>query len=222
MKNLKSKNLTELVYEELLGRITDGVLKDGQSIVIDRFAKEFNISLNPVREALAKLNVEGIVQYEQNKGYRVAPKPSEDEYKNLFEARLVIETSVVRRGIKKVSDDFIRELDEINARLAKCKSGKTFKHFKDFVEINDIFHIKLLSLLENPSLIRAYEALGYSPQSARDLVGAGITKKDLENTVLEHDEIISAFKKKKLKLVEDAIERHIMSGYERFVERTTD
>ena len=89
-------SLVDLAHDELHRLITDGGLGDGERIVIDQFAKILGTSLIPVREALARLHAEGLVTFERNKGYRVALRPTHDQLRQLFEARLVIETSARR------------------------------------------------------------------------------------------------------------------------------
>lgn len=63
----------EQVYEALRERILSGAYGPGFRVVIDALAKEFGFSPLPVREAVRRLEAEGLVVYQPNAGARVAP-----------------------------------------------------------------------------------------------------------------------------------------------------
>ena len=54
-EQLQKPSLVDQIYEALFERITSGVLTTGERLVIDRLARDFGVSLIPVREALARL-----------------------------------------------------------------------------------------------------------------------------------------------------------------------
>ena len=65
----------ERVHRELRERILDGAYLPGERIVMDTIASEFGISALPVREAIRRLEAEGLVVFRPNTGARVAPAP---------------------------------------------------------------------------------------------------------------------------------------------------
>jgi DNA-binding GntR family transcriptional regulator len=71
----KPKNLTkqERVYREIRERILSGAYGPGYRVVIDALAEEFEVSALPVREAIRRLEAEGLVIYRPNAGAQVAP-----------------------------------------------------------------------------------------------------------------------------------------------------
>src|SRR3954468_3579974 len=71
----KPKNLTkqERVYREVRERILSGAYGPGFRVVIDALAEEFEVSALPVREAIRRLEAEGLVVYRPNAGAQVAP-----------------------------------------------------------------------------------------------------------------------------------------------------
>src|SRR3954468_12390076 len=71
----KPKNLTkqERVYREVRERILSGAYGPGYRVVIDALAEEFEVSALPVREAIRRLEAEGLVVYRPNAGAQVAP-----------------------------------------------------------------------------------------------------------------------------------------------------
>jgi DNA-binding GntR family transcriptional regulator len=208
------KSLVDRAHDELHRLITDGDLADDERIVIDRFARQFGTSLIPIREALARLHAEGLVIFEPNKGYRVAPRPTVEELVRLFEARLVIEMGAAELALERSTPEALRELKRINRFIAKGSYGTTYEGFREFVTLNEQFHIALVALADNPPLAEAYRRLGYHQKITRPTYGRG--PGDVKRFVREHDAIIDALERRDLRALRHAVRRHIASGRERF------
>src|SRR5699024_1202085 len=71
-KNTESQSKKQYVYQVLRSRILDGIYTSGFRIIIDRIAKEINVSAIPVREAIRHLEADGLIEYEPYKGAVVA------------------------------------------------------------------------------------------------------------------------------------------------------
>jgi DNA-binding GntR family transcriptional regulator len=207
-------SLVDLAHDELHRLITDGELADGERIVIDQFAKILGTSLIPVREALARLHAEGLVTFERNKGYRVALRPTHDQLRQLFEARLVIEMGAVELAIERCDRAALDHLKAINRLIASGSYGTTFQAFRDFVTLNERFHVELVALADNPPLSEAYRRLGYHQQITRPTYGRG--PGDVQRFVREHEDIIGALEAGDPAAARKAVSQHIASGFERF------
>lgn len=207
-------SLVDLAHEELLRLIADRELTEGERIIIDQFARSFGISLIPVREALARLHAEGLVTFERNKGYRVAPRPTIAELERLFEARWVIELGAAELAIDSCTSAALDDLKAINRLIAKGSYGTTFRGFRDFVTLNERFHVELVALADNPPLAEAYRRLGYHQKITRPTSGRG--PGDVKRFVREHDLIIRALERRDRAALREAVTKHIASGLERF------
>jgi DNA-binding GntR family transcriptional regulator len=208
------KSLVDLAHDELHRLITDGELAEGERIVIDWFAREFGISLIPIREALARLHAEGLVRFERNKGYRVAPRPTLEELARLFEARLVIELGAAELALERSTPEALRDLKAINRLIARGSYGTTFRAFREFITLNERFHVELVALAGNPPLSEAYARIGYHQQITRPTYGQG--PGDVQRIVREHDAIIHALETRDLPALRDAVSTHIAGGLETF------
>ena len=208
-------SLVDLAHEELHRLITDGELKDGERIVIDQVARHLRTSLIPVREALARLHAEGLVTFERNKGYRVAPHPTPDELKHLYEARLVIELGAAELALERCDAASLDHLKAINRLIKSGEYGTTFCAFREFVVLNERFHVELVALANNPQLSEAYRRLAYHQIITRLTYGRG--PGDVARYAREHDEIISALEHRDAARLRSWIRTHIIeSGYDRF------
>jgi len=214
---VRTSSLVELAHDQILEKITSGGYQDGDRIVIDDVAEQLGISRIPVREALARLHAEHLLEYERNKGYRVTPKA---DYAMLFHARMVIEPSAIRYCGNRVTAAQIAELRAINERISKLSTGKKFRQYVDFLLLNDRFHMAIVGLCGNRLITEAYESLSYGPQFARHSHGRGIP--DLEDNVAEHEVIIASLEKRDLTAAVVAAERHIEAGLRRFESYNTN
>lgn len=211
LTTVRSTSLAELAYEQLLEKITTGEYQDGHRIVIDDIAEQLGISRIPVREALARLSAEHLLEYQRNKGYTVVPKVA---YNKLFEARMIIEPSAIRYCGNKITDAHIKQLRSINNKISKLVTGKRFKQFVDFLIMNDQFHMAIINICDNRLITEAYEILSYGPQFARHTYGRGIP--DLKTNVEEHERIIKALERRDIDEAVRASEEHIAEGLRRF------
>jgi DNA-binding GntR family transcriptional regulator len=205
-----TRSLVDITHDQLHRQITDGKLVDGQRLIIDQLAREFKTSLIPVREALARLHAEGLVWFERNKGYRVAPAPTTDQLRTLFESRLIIETGAAELAMGRLDRAAVEELREINRQLMGSSYGKTFKSSRRFVTLNERFHVGLVELAGNPSLSNAYRHLGFHQLITRPTFDHGVG--DVRRIVREHSDIIDALVAQDLDSLRMAIRTHIANG----------
>ena len=61
------------LLDRLREAIISGQLEAGSKINLSKARESFEVSLSPLREALARLIADGLVEFEDNRGYRVAP-----------------------------------------------------------------------------------------------------------------------------------------------------
>lgn len=211
---IKKQSLADKAYQKLLKKILSGKIAEGERIVIDRIAKEFDISLIPVREALARLNAQGMVEYIANKGYQVINAPSKSDYDQLFAARLSMEYGAMHIGFGNVDDKFVKKLEDINERIKQIETADPNQLFDKFVKLNDAFHLAIVGLSNSTPLIEAYDKLGCGPQVGRRMYYKGVP--DLTINIAEHCVIIEALKARDQSAALAALDSHNHGGLIRF------
>jgi DNA-binding GntR family transcriptional regulator len=87
--------LERRVYEQLRREIVDGTLRPGEQLVEARIADALGVSKTPVREALIRLQRDGLVSIEPYRGARVV-EPSPGDVAEILELRLVLECHLAR------------------------------------------------------------------------------------------------------------------------------
>jgi GntR family transcriptional regulator, rspAB operon transcriptional repressor len=113
--------LERRVYERLLADITSGTLTPGAPLVEARLAQEFGVSKTPVREALIRLQRDGLVEIEPYRGARVA-EPSQQDVEEILELRTCIESHIAddlaRRRPRAATKALERSVERSRAALA--------------------------------------------------------------------------------------------------------
>jgi len=92
----RRSTLGEDVYETLKGLVLEHSLSPGDRINIDALAREFAVSPTPIREALARLESDGLVRKRPLVGYTVSPLLTRAEFTDMFEMRLLLECAATR------------------------------------------------------------------------------------------------------------------------------
>lgn len=109
--------LERRVYERLRDEIVSGVLQPGVQLVEARIADELGVSKTPVREALIRLQRDGLVAIEPYRGARVI-EPSQDDMREILELRLLLECQVARDLARRRPPDVIETLEK---SIETCK-----------------------------------------------------------------------------------------------------
>jgi len=110
------------IYDRMVSAILDHRLAPGTKLVEDRLATVFGVSRTRIRPVLVRLANEKVVTLTPNRGATIA-QPTEQEAREVFEVRRLVEPRLVERFIERANEAAMRELrdcidDEEAARLA--------------------------------------------------------------------------------------------------------
>lgn len=133
------RTLSEQVFEIIRERIVSGELRKDAPIRQDALAAELGVSKIPLREALARLEQEGLLISHANRGYSVRAMSAE-EADEIFELRLAIEPAAASAGAT-AADDEERATAE---RLFEELDAATLEGAPDVAERNRRFHTALV------------------------------------------------------------------------------
>jgi len=139
----RTASAATIVFEALRKAIIEGELKDGEPLRQDEIARMFNTSRIPVREAISRLEEQGLVKSQRYKGAVVAGL-SLEEATEVFDFRALVECEVIRRAVPKMSKDLLAE-----AR-AYCEDFAASPNPMDWGDLNRKFHGALYSACALP------------------------------------------------------------------------
>ncbi|MEV0382661.1 GntR family transcriptional regulator [Nonomuraea sp. NPDC050643] len=92
----RRSTLGDDVYDVLRARILEHSMRPDDRVNIDALARDLEVSQTPIREALARLESDGLVRKRPLVGYTVSPLLTRAEYHHLFEMRLLLECATAR------------------------------------------------------------------------------------------------------------------------------
>jgi DNA-binding GntR family transcriptional regulator len=95
--------LADDVYEAVRALLMDHAVAPGERVNIDALARRLEVSPTPVREALARLEADGLVRKRPLAGYTAAPLLTRAEFEELVEMRLILETAAAQRAAERAA-----------------------------------------------------------------------------------------------------------------------
>jgi DNA-binding GntR family transcriptional regulator len=145
-------SLPEVVYRELRKAIMEGEFPPGQVLRQDEIARRFGVSRAPLREALPRLEAEGIVTFNPRHGYSVAALEPEDVLE-IFRLRAIIEQDAARQAVAVRTPADTKRLKELLDELVRTSANAAA--FSEWATAHFAFHQALLA----PSNFRRHTKL---------------------------------------------------------------
>lgn len=199
----------EKTYDYLKANILSGHFIPGERLAEEHLAEELGVSRTPVREALHKLEQEGLIEPLESRGFRV-PQDSPEEIEDLFDIRTVLEGYTLKIICGRITDEQMAMLEE---SIEKADDALRRKRIDEVFQWNTQFHDTLHSLVADKrrfhSLIvnmRKY-VLRYRKDTLRNL-GAG------KRAIDGHRQILLALTLKDPELCERVMRTHIRQSKE--------
>ncbi|MCW8356878.1 GntR family transcriptional regulator [Marinomonas pontica] len=133
------QSLPDVIVADLRKRILSGDLEEGTLIRQELLAEEYDVSRMPVREALKRLDSEGLVVFQNNRGATVT-KHSMDEIAEIFDVRIMLEVDLFQRSIPNMTKAHFAECEAILESMdVSYKTG----NIADWGPLNAAYHGKL-------------------------------------------------------------------------------
>lgn len=126
----------DYVHEALRNEIMEGQLSAGTAVPQDEIAKRLNVSITPVREALRRLESEGLISYRTHRGATVS-ELNQDATGELYLLRSAIEGLCARLAADRVTDGQLASLRDLHERMLE---ENTTGNPKDLAEHSKQFH----------------------------------------------------------------------------------
>ncbi len=142
-------NKQERAYQTLRERILDGAYRPGYGLVIDALAEDFGISVVPVREAIRRLEAEGLIVYRPNVGAQVAPADPR-VYEEELAVLSVLEGYATALAAPAVGPADLARLHDINREMVECLNQFDALGFARW---NKEFHFLIYERCPNPYLV---------------------------------------------------------------------
>ncbi|MCS5717007.1 GntR family transcriptional regulator [Herbiconiux sp. CPCC 205763] len=214
--------LVDDVYDAVLGLLMDQEIAPGSRVSIDGIARQLDVSPTPVREALTRLEAEGLVVKRPLKGYTATPLLDAEGLRQLFELRTLLEPPAAGLAARRTTAEFLDALDALSRRMAEGARGgrddDRFRDYRAFADQDAEFHRLIAQHSGNPLLADAIGRLRSHLHLYRLYFAHGIA----EDAAGEHDAVLRALHTGDADAAEEAMREHIALSYRRIAARVDE
>ena len=198
MRGYASKG--DIVTDALRDLIACGELAPGTLLRQREIAQRFEVSPTPVREALRRLESEGLVSYDVHRGSRVATVDLEEQEEN-YRILAALEALASSLAAAKVTDSDLDEIRQLEQAFAECSDGDAaLKH------ANRDFHFRIYECARSPlllSLMRVlWRAFPNGPQYWRPH----------EESVEQHRDLVAALAARDADAAAEITRQHVLGS----------
>ncbi|HEY6838726.1 MAG TPA: GntR family transcriptional regulator [Geobacteraceae bacterium] len=208
MKKSIEKHLTlrESILEAIRDAIMRGALKPGEKVAEPELAERFGISRTPIREAFRQLESEGYLTVIPRKG-AVVVSFSERDVDEFYAIKSILEGYAARRACEKLTPREIEKLQAINDKLRQLAEEGDVKHF---FKVHNDFHELFIKAADNEKLSELIDNLVGKFQRLR--IASLSLPGRMKISVLEHEKIIEAFRKRNVDDAEKLVRKNAEYG----------
>lgn len=200
----------QYAYEYLRDLILNGKLRGGDRIDQDKTARELALSRMPVREAIRRLDGEGLVVHQPHRGALVTALGPEAVLE-LFEIRSVLEGLALSLAVEAMTEESLKDLQTQLERMDRVRSSPAA-----WMQRHDDFHEKICTLAHRPRLAAEIRKLRQSVAPYIRLYLAAY--RDAEMPGFEHRALLEGIRRGDPQFAERMIREHVLSAAKGVIE----
>ena len=198
----RTDGLSGNVYQQIRQAIVSGELVPGQRVTETKLAESLNVSRTPIREAVQRLETEGVLRHSPRQGL-IVRQLEYQEVVELYAMRLVLESTAAGLSAQQATDPEIEILSDIVDMEGTVETGDA----QQSINYNKVFHETLAQSAHNRYLIDSIRSLD---NSMILLGGSTLVSEDRrKQAVQEHRAVVEAIKLRDTEAAKDAMAHHI-------------
>lgn len=212
------ENLEEFVYRSLIEMVMGNKLTPGDHILETEIAKFFGISRTPVRQALERLVLEGLLEKRKRAGCFI-PIPNPEDAQQVFRARQAIEIDAVELACLNATDEDLKKLKDI----LKIENTAYLSYNKrDYWWTNQDFHFGIFSAARNVYLERYCRNIFWRSSVYIFFFDSFYSPNEKEFpprqlSPIQHPKILKAIEDRDSKSAAEAMKEHIQTSFKVFL-----
>ena len=210
----RHKGLADDVYEAIFTKLLSLEIAPGARITVDGLVRELKVSHTPIREALGRLEGEGLVVKTHLVGYSAAPQIMRRRFDELYELRLLLEPHGARRAAQQVNEARMRKLRERSEQMRRLNSSRGRSSYVRFARLDSEFHDQIMEIAGNELIRDQLAHLHTHFHIFRLMYHARVT----EEALAEHDSLLESLSSGDGPGAERAMRSHIERSRERLLE----
>lgn len=198
------QSYADQVYYYIKQLILSGELRQGEKIVEDKIAKRFGVSRTPIREALTRLQVYGLVHL-QPRSYAEVARIGAQEASDIAQLRLHLEKLSFQLLCQRNETDAALALRDIadQARIALEEHNKA-----EYFELDSAFHQKAAEMSGNGELATVYRRFASKVQLLR--IAQDVPVERLEIYMRQHFDLVEMLENQRCSAIDELLKIHIV------------
>src|SRR5690242_4590916 len=204
--------LADEVYDTLLGQLMSLRIEPGSRVTIDVLARDLGVSQTPIRDALNRMEADGLVVRVPHAGYRIPPQITRQRFEDMLEIRLLLEPAAARRAAERASLEQVTSMRRMLDEMAELVEGDSHLAYGAFGLRDAAFHDLVALSAGNPVVREALARLHTHVHLFRLLYDTQVTYLAMG----EHDAVLAAIAARDADAAAYAMRRHILLSGDRF------
>lgn len=207
MATQQSSGLATQAFSQLRDAIIGGELVPGEPLYEIHLASQLGMSRTPIREALKLLAQDGYVELLPSRGYTV-PKRSQDDIREFFELRAILEAGASRHAALRATDAEIAQLEKLSDRYEREKNDEKWN------QLGHEFHSLIIAAARNSRLATMLNSLNTQIVISRRSVARAADAGRRAAAIRDHRAILDAIRARDDVRAERLAGEHVWRSYE--------
>lgn len=204
--------MADEVYDRLLGELMSQRIVPDSRVTIDALARELGVSQTPIRDALNRMEADGLVVRVPHAGYRIPPQITRARFEDMVELRLLLEPAAARRAAEHASATQVAGLRRMVEEMADLARGDGHPAYGAFGLRDAAFHDLVATSAGNPLVREALARLHTHVHLFRLVYDTDVTYQAMG----EHDDVLAGIAARDPDAAAYAMRRHILLSRDRF------
>lgn len=205
--------LGEEVYNAIYAQLMSREIAPGGRISVDRLVRELGVSQTPIREALSRLEAEGLVVKTHLIGYSAANQMDKSRLEQLYELRLLLEPHASARAALTMTDEARAALVRLAAEMEAGGGEPVAEAYGRFAQLDGQFHDLIAHASGNELIQETLASLHTHVHLFRLFYHARVTS----DAISEHQNIIAALQSRDAEAARQSMRIHIERSRDRFM-----
>jgi DNA-binding GntR family transcriptional regulator len=199
----------ERAYEAIRNGIVSGEHPAGGRLREEELAERIGVSRTPVREALRRLDAEGLVDFMPNRGAHVAAWSDED-VRDIFALRALLESFGARLAAARIDREALAGLRALCDAMDQALAGAAPDHFQRVAELNSRFHQGILAASGSKRLPLLVASLVEAPLMYRTF--RRYSSEQVTRSMSHHRELLAALEIGDGEWAESVMRSHVLAA----------
>lgn len=207
-----SGRLADEVYDTLLRQLMSSRIVPDSRVTIDALTRELGVSQTPIRDALNRMEADGLVVRVPHAGYRIPPQITRERFDDMLEIRLLLEPAAARRAAEHATASQVKGLRQLLEEMAELEEGDEPMAYGAFGLRDAAFHDLVAQGAGNELVREALARLHTHVHLFRLVYDTQVTYLAMG----EHDEVLAGIAARDPDEAAYAMRRHILLSGDRF------